>query len=119
MSKSKVNPTQHKVATRERQGEDTAQARKKQKHAESLARRRARVGEGPRPRALERGAASPGVPPARAKKAAARKARATPLQTPPGQKRGHNLVPGSAAPHARFPKEPRGAARGQKVPRRS
>jgi hypothetical protein len=40
MSKSNVNPNHYKVAGRERQGEDIAQARNKQKHAHSLARRR-------------------------------------------------------------------------------
>lgn len=68
MSKSNVNPNHYKVAGRERQGEDIAQARNKQKHAESLVRRRAKVGEGPQPPALERGAASPDVAPARTAK---------------------------------------------------
>jgi hypothetical protein len=95
MSKNNVNPNHYKVAGRERQGEDIAQTRNKQKHAESLVRRRAEVGAGSQPLALRRGAASPGVAPARAAKTAVRKARATPLQTPPGQKRGHNLVPRS------------------------
>jgi hypothetical protein len=36
MTKSNVNPNHYKVAGRERQGEDIAQARNKQKHAESL-----------------------------------------------------------------------------------
>lgn len=113
MSKSNVNPNHYKVAGRERQGEDIPQARNKRKHAESLARRRTKVGEGRPPSAREGGAAStPGRAPARMAKAAARKARATPLQTPPGQKRGHNLVPGRSAPHARFPKAARRAAVG-------
>ena len=110
MSKSNVNPNHYKVAGRERQGEDIPQARNKRKHAESLVRRRTKVGEGPPRSAREGGAASPGRAPARITKAAARKARATPLQTPPGQKRGHNLVPGRSAPHARFPKAARRAA---------
>ena len=88
MSKSNVNPNHYKVAGRERQGEDIAQARNKQKHAENVARRRTEIG-------------------ARSQKPATRKARATPLQTPPGRKRGHNLVPGGSGPHARFPGPPR------------
>ena len=40
MSKSNVNPNHYKVAGRERQGEDIAQARNKQKLAENVARRR-------------------------------------------------------------------------------
>jgi hypothetical protein len=40
MSKSNVNPNHYKVAGRERQGEDITQAWHKQKHAESLVRRR-------------------------------------------------------------------------------
>ena len=40
MSKSNVNPGLYKLAGRERQGEDIAQERHKQKHAESLARER-------------------------------------------------------------------------------
>jgi hypothetical protein len=89
MSKSNVNPNHYKVAGRERQGEDIAQARNKQKHAENVARRR--------------------TAPTRAAKTATRKAkaRATPLQAPPGRKRGHNLVPGGSGPHARFPRAPR------------
>jgi hypothetical protein len=109
MSKSNVNPNHYKVAGRERQGEDIAQARNKQKHAESLVRRRAEVGAGFQIPAPARGTASPGVPPARAAKTAARKPRAASLHTPPGQRRGHNLVPGSTGPHARFPKAARGA----------
>jgi len=111
MSKSNVNPNHYKVAGRERQGEDIAQARNKQKHAESLVRRRAEVGGKVRTPAPERDTVPPGTPPARAAKAATRKPRAAPLQTPPGQKRGHNLVPGSTGPHARFPKADRGAVR--------
>lgn len=38
MSKSNVNPNHFKLAGRERQGEDIAQARHKQKHAQSLVR---------------------------------------------------------------------------------
>lgn len=83
MSKSNVNPNHYKVAGRERQGEDIPQARNKRKHAESLVRRRTKVGEGPPPSAREGGAASPGRARARTAKTAARKARATPLQTPP------------------------------------
>jgi hypothetical protein len=40
MSKSNVNPNHYKVAGRERQGEDIAQARNRQQHAQSLVRRR-------------------------------------------------------------------------------
>jgi hypothetical protein len=44
MSKSNVNPNHYKVAGRERQGEDIAQIRHKQKLAENLARRRSEPG---------------------------------------------------------------------------
>ena len=112
MSKSKVNLSHYKVAGRERQGEDIPQARNKRKHPENLVRRRTKLGEGPPPSAREGGAASPGRARARTARTAARKARATPLQTPPGQKRGHNLVPGRSAPHPRFPKAARRPALG-------
>jgi len=111
MSKSNVNPNHYKVAGRERQGEEIAQARNKQKHAESLVRRRAEAGGKVRTPAPERDTAPPATAPARAAKAATRKPRAAPPKTPPGQKRGHNLVPGSTGPHARFPKADRGAVR--------
>jgi hypothetical protein len=104
MSKSNVNPNHYKVAGRERQGEDVAQARNKQKHAESVVRRRSEFGARSRKPAAQEGAASPDAAPTRAAKAATRKTRATPLRIPPGRKRGRNLVPGSAAPHARFPR---------------
>jgi hypothetical protein len=107
MSKSNVNPNHYKVAGRERQGEDIAQARNKQKHAENVARRRTEIGARSQKPAPQRGAASPDAAPTRAAKTATRRARATPLQTPPGRKRGHNLVPGGSVPHARFPKAPR------------
>ena len=99
MSKSNVNPSHYKVAGRERQGEDIAQARNKQTHAESVARRRTEPGARFQKPAPREGGAS-----ARAAKTATQKARMPPLKTSPGQKRGRNLVPGSAAPHARFPK---------------
>jgi hypothetical protein len=117
MSKSNVNPNHYKVAGRERQGEDIAQARNKQKHAENLVRQRTEIGARSRKPAPQDGHASPDGGPTRSAKTAARKTRATPLQTPPGHTRGHNLVPGSTGPHARFPKaapraalRPRGAA---------
>lgn len=44
MSKSNVNPNHYKVAGRERQGEDIAQIRHKQKLAENQARRRSEPG---------------------------------------------------------------------------
>jgi len=109
MSKSNVNPNHYKVAGRERQGEDIAQARNKQKHAESVVLRRAEGGGRVRTPAPERDTAPPGTPPARAAKAATRKPRTAPLQTPPGQKRGHNVVPGSTGPHATDPKAARRA----------
>ena len=107
MSKSNVNPNHYKVAGRERQGEDIAQARNKQKHAENVARRRTEIGARSQKPAPQPGAASPDAAPTRAAKTATRKARATPLQAPPGRKRGHNLVPGGSGPHARFPRPPR------------
>lgn len=79
MSKSNVNPSHYKVAGRERQGEDIAQTRNKQKHAENLARQRTEIG-------------------ARAGKPAPEDAKDS-----PGRKRGHNLVSGGSGPHARFP----------------
>jgi hypothetical protein len=102
MSKSNVNPNHYKVAGRERQGEDIAQAWNKQKHAENVARRRTEIGA-----RSQKPAASPDPAPTRAAKTATRKARAIPLQAPPGRKRGHNLVPGGSGPHARFPRAPR------------
>jgi hypothetical protein len=117
MSKSNVNPNHYKVAGRERQGEDIAQARNKQKHAENVARRRTEIGARARKSAPQDRKDSPDAGPTRSAKTAARKPRATPLQTPPGHKRGHSLVRGSTGPHARFPKvvpgvaqRPRGAA---------
>ena len=117
MSKSNVNPNHYKVAGRERQGEDIAQARNKQKHAENVARRRTEIGARSQKPAPQLGAASPDAAPTRAAKTATRKARATPLQTPPGRKRGHNLVPGGSGPHARFPRPPVSRSFGQQVPR--
>jgi len=102
MSKSNVNPNHYKVAGRERQGEDIAQTRNKQKHAESVVRRRTERGARSRKPAGQEGAASPDAAPTRAAKAATQKARATPLRSSPGRKRGHHLVPGRSAPHARF-----------------
>ena len=107
MSKSNVNPNHDKVAGRERQGEDIAQARNEQKHAENVARRRTEIGARSQKPAPQLGAASPDAAPTRAAKTATRRARATPLQTPLGRKRGHNLVPGGSGPHARFPRAPR------------
>lgn len=107
MSKSNVNPNHYKVAGRERQGEDIAQARNKQKHAENVARRRTEIGAAFRNRRPRPGAGSPDAAPTRAAKTAIRKARATPLQAPPERKRGHNLVPGGSGPHARLPRAPR------------
>jgi len=116
MSKSNVNPNHYKVAGRERQGEDIAQARNKQKHAENLVRQRTEIGARSRTPAPQDGHASPDGGPTRSA-AAARETGATPVQTPPGRKRGHNLVPGSPGPHARYSKaaphvalRPRGAA---------
>jgi hypothetical protein len=111
MSKSNVHPNHYKVAGRERQGEDIAQARNKQKHAESVARRRTEIGSRSQKPAPQLGAASPDAAPARDAKTATRKRRATTLQTPPGRKRVHNLVPGGSGPHARFPRLPRVPAR--------
>ncbi len=107
MSKSNVNPNHYKVAGRERQGEDIAQARNKQKHAENVARRRTENGARSQKPAPQPGAASPDAAPTRAAKTATGKARATPLQAPPGRKRGHNLVPGASGPHARLARPPR------------
>ena len=107
MSKSNVNPNHYKVAGRERQGEDIAQARNKQKHAENVARRRTEIGPRSRKPAAQLGAASPDAAPTPARKTATGKARATPLQAPSGRKRGHNLVPGGSGPHARALRAPR------------
>jgi hypothetical protein len=110
MSKSNVNPNHYKVAGRERQGEDIAQARNKQKHAENLVRQRTELGARSRkPASQQDGSASPDAAPTRSAKTPARRTRATPLQTPPGHKRGHNLVPKSPAPHASSPKAARDA----------
>jgi hypothetical protein len=109
MSKSNVNPNHYKVAGRERQGEDIAQARNKQKHAESVVRRRTESGAKPRTSTPQEGATSPDVAPARAAKTATPPARVRPVKTASEQKRGRTLVPRSAAPHARFPKAARRA----------
>jgi len=103
MSKSNVNPNHYKVAGRGRQGEDIAQARNKQTHAENVARRRTEIGARSQKPAPQLGAASPDAAPTRALKTAMRNGRATPLQTPPERKRGHNprvpvLRPAGAAP---------------------
>lgn len=75
MSKNNVNPNHYKVAGRDRQGEDIAQTKNKQKHAESVVRQRTDLGaRSPTPAAQE--AASPNVAPARAAKTA------TPKQKP-------------------------------------
>ncbi len=60
-------------------------------------------GEGAKRRPTGQGAAAKLAVP-RAATTAARTPRVVPLQSPPGQKRGHNLVPGRAGPHARFAK---------------
>ncbi len=67
MSKSNVNPNHYKVAGRETQGGDIAQARNKQKHAENVAGQRTETGA----------------------KTITRKASATPQQAPPGRKRSN------------------------------
>ncbi len=106
VSKSNANPNHRKAAGRARRGENNPHAPNTRKHADGLVRRRTRVDEGSQPSPAARGAA-------RTARTAPRKAlEAPPLTAPPGQKRGHNLVPGNAAPHARFPKAPRGAALG-------
>jgi hypothetical protein len=110
MSKSNVNPNHYKIAGRARQGEDIAQARNRQRYAEALVRERTEDGARSRKPAPEDGKALPDAGQARSATTAARKTRATLLKTPPGQKRGHNLVPGSAAPHARFSKAARSAS---------
>jgi hypothetical protein len=86
MSKSNVNPNHYKVAGRERQGEDIAQARHKQKHAEGLVAARrgphARFAAAPKAAVPRPAAAVPTPatkkvsPKATAKRAAARKATA-------------------------------------------
>ncbi|MBP7778850.1 MAG: hypothetical protein KA371_17170 [Acidobacteria bacterium] len=114
MSKSNVNPNHYKVAGRGRQGEDIAQARNRQKHAESLARRRAERGAAaPKTPAPPKGAAARGAAsgrvgkpdkPAQAAMTTTKKTHAVAPKVPPAQKRGHNLVLGRSAPHARFAK---------------
>ena len=108
MSKNNVNPNHYKVAGRARQGEDIAQARNRQKYAEALVRERTE--DGARPRKLlapQDGKAPPVAAQARSAKTVAAKTQSTLLQTPPGHKRGHTVVPGRSAPHARFSKAPR------------
>ncbi len=117
MSKSNVNPNHYKVAGRERQGEDIAQDRNKQKHAESVVRRRTEIGANSQKPGSRSGAASPDAAPARAAKtattrgakAAMRDPLANPLKTPPGQKRGHTLVSAGAGAHAKVPQGARRA----------
>ena len=74
-----VNPNHYKVADRERQGEDIAQARNKQKHAENVARRRTEIGAISQKPAAQPGAASPDAAPTGAAKTATQGAGATPL----------------------------------------
>jgi hypothetical protein len=94
MSKSNVNPNHYKVAGRARHGEDIAQARNRQKYAEAQVRERTEDEVRSRKPAPQDGTASPDASPTRSAKAATRKIRATLRQTPPGRKRGHNVVPG-------------------------
>jgi len=82
MSKSNVNPAHYKVAGRERQGEDILQARNKQKHAESLVRRRTEFEAGLHQQAPARGPATPAATPMAAAKKATRKANAPHARTP-------------------------------------
>ncbi len=121
MSKSNVNPNHYKVAGRGRQGEDIAQARNRQKHAESLARRRAERGvaapktPAPPKGAAARGAASgrvgkPGEP-AQAAMSTASKTRAVVPKVPPAQKRtaarnDFDAMPATGAVAGAFGKEP-------------
>ena len=81
MSKSNVNPNHYKVAGRERQGEDIAQVRHKQKHAESLARRRSEPDARFQKPAPVRDPASPGVVQKRTAKKATRTTSAKQQQT--------------------------------------
>lgn len=76
MSKSNVNPNHYKVAGRERQGEDIAQARNKQQYAENLVHQRTAIGARSRNPAPQDGNASPDGGPTRFA-TAARKTRAT------------------------------------------
>lgn len=64
MTKSNVNPNHYKVAGRERQGEDIAQVKNAQKHAENVAHRRSEIG------AKSQASAPPPAAPARAAKTA-------------------------------------------------
>lgn len=75
MSKNNVNPNHYKVAGRERQGEDIAQARNRQKHAKSLVRQRTETAARARKPAPRNGKASPDAGPTRSAKTAARKTR--------------------------------------------
>jgi hypothetical protein len=112
MSKSNVNPNHYKVAGRERQGEDITQVWHKQKHAESLVRRRF----GPdvrfqRPAPVQ-APASAGAAPNRAAKQTMRKADARPVKKrsagPPARspERGRDQAPGPAVGAAkRSPKK--------------
>ena len=117
MSKN-VNPNHDKVADRERQGEDIAQARNTQKHAESLARRRGEAGAAYQPPSLAQRPAPRGTAQTRAAKAAMRNPLANPVKAPPGQTRGRNLVPGSSGRHASVPKAVAGAFGKEPSPRR-
>jgi hypothetical protein len=111
MSKNNVNPNHYKVAGRARQGEDIAQARHRQKYAEALVRERTEKSVRSRKAAAPAGKASAGTGPTSSAKAAARKTGAALLQTPPGHKRGHNLVPGSTEASAKLPKTARATTR--------
>ena len=103
MSKSNVNPNHYKAAGRERQGEDIAQARNKQKHAKSVVRQRTEFGARSRTLAAQE-TASPSVAPTRPTKTGPQKARVTAVQTSPRQKHGRNLVPGKRMKRSRAAK---------------
>lgn len=110
MTKSNVNPNHYKVAGRDRQGEGILQERHKQKHAQSLARKRfeqttlSHVTPGPA------GALAPGPPPGPSRESAASEASSTRAsQAPPTKDKARK--PASTA------RRPAAAAVTKKVPR--
>ncbi len=110
MIRNNVNPNHHEISGRKRQDEGIAQDRNKQTRANNPVGRRTEVGAKVRKPVARDSRAVPDAGPTRSAKTATRRTPGSPLQAPPGHRRGQNLVPGSSAPHARFPKAARGAA---------
>ena len=117
MSKSNINPNHYKVAGRERQGEDIAQARNKQKHAENVASRRTETGARSQKPAPQLGAALPGVAPAQTAKQRRSKHARPPCRRSPGRSEDTTWFPVAPHPTLDFRRSPGAPPSGQQVPR--